>query len=235
MKIKSYLIELSLAILGVLIALLIDNIREEWKEKKLMNAYLNVVVDDLNDDILNLDNQLKIDSGWIRRMKILKDVVTTNQDLPTQPYSLNVWTESNHVHYRKLNAWDSLDLLALNLYGNTEYKTRKIGFSMIINSGLSHQLKNDILQKITIYYTTDSDELDLKTEIDHTCMWNAIPELNKYQGSFKAVIDSKEFNSTWFRNEVSGRYNTTLNEMKAKLKMRKKAEELILAIKATDI
>ena len=232
MKIKNYLKELSLAILGVLIALLIDNIREERKDEKLMNAYLNVVVDDLNYDISDLENQLKIDSAWARDMKLLKDILTINRDFTFQQYSLSAWTKSNNEPYRKLSTWDSLDYLALNLYGNTEYKTRKIGFSMIINSGLSHELENDILQKITLYYTTDSDELDFKTEIDNTCMWNAIPELNKYQGNFKSVINSKEFNSTWFRNEVSGRYNTRLNEMRAKLKMLKKAEELILIIRS---
>lgn len=232
MKIKEYLVELSLAILGVLIALLIDNIREEWKDEKLMNSYLNVVVDDLNFDIANLKSQLKTDSAWAKNMKILKDVLTTNADLPNQQYSLSIWTESTDVPYRKLSAWDSLDYYALNLYGNTEYKTRKIGFSMIVNSGLSHQIKNETLQKITLYYTTDSDELDFKTEIDNTCMWNAIPELNKYQGNFRSAIASKEFNSTWFRNEVAGRYNTRLNEMRAKIKILEKAEELIATITA---
>ncbi len=230
---KKYLIELSLAILGVLIALLIDNIREDWRDDQLVNAYLDIVVDDLNYDVYSLESQLKLDSAWSRNIKVLRDVLTTNRDLPDLNYSLASFTKGNVAPYRNLSTWDSLDYYALHLYGNTEYKTRKIGFSMIVNSGLNHQLDKDLLQKITLYYTTDSDELDFKTEIDNTCMWNAIPELNKYQGAFKSMILTKDFNTTWFRNEVTGRYNTRRNEMLAKIKMMEQAKELLAAIKAS--
>lgn len=230
MKIKQYLIELSLAILGVLIALLIDNVREDWRDRKLVKSYLEVVAEDLKFDISNIENQLKIDSGWVKGMQVLRDVFATNADLPKLTYGLDSWTKGKNVPYRKLSTWDSLDYYTMFLYGNTEYKTRKIGFSMIVNSGLSHQLQKDLLQRINIYYTTDSDELDLLVNIDHTCMWNGIPYFNKYQGRFKDVILRNDFDATLIRNEAIGRFGTVQREMDGKRRTIAKAKALLLAI-----
>jgi len=231
MKIKEYLKELSLTILGVLIALLIDNYREDIRDDKIVESYLGIVAEDLNYDIVNLNDQLKKDSAYAVKLGILSDVLTTNRDLPRLKFSLATWTTQNQAPYRKLDTWDSLDYYVLQLYSNNEYKTRKIGFSAIVNSNLGHRIKHDLLKKITIYYTTDSDNLDFCEEIDEKCLWNAIPYLNHHQGSFKNDILSKEFNSTLLRNEASGRYNTTLREMRVKKSMLEKARALLASIK----
>ncbi|MFM8914400.1 MAG: hypothetical protein ACKOE6_16005, partial [Flammeovirgaceae bacterium] len=192
---------------------------------------LDVVIDDLNFDIINLQEQLKQDSAWSKNMKVLRDVFATNADLPKLNYGLDAWTTGTQALYRKLNTWDSLDYYIFQLYGNTNYKTRKIGFSMIVNSGLSHQLPKDLLQKINVYYTTDSDELDNLVNIDNTCMWNAIPYLNKHQGRFKDVILQKDFDATLIRNEVTGRFATAQREMAGKIRTIAKATALMEAIK----
>ncbi|MBS1554304.1 MAG: hypothetical protein JSU09_05205 [Bacteroidetes bacterium] len=233
MKIKQYLVELSLAILGVLIALFIDNLREDWRDTKLVNSYLDVVVDDLNFDIINMEQQLKLDSSWTKEMQVLRDIFVSNPDLPELNYGLDVWTKGKPAAYRKLNTWDSLDYYIFHLYSNTGYKTRKVGFSIIVNSGLSHQLRKNLLQKINIYYTTDSDDLDNLVNIDNTCMWNAIPYLNKYQGRFKEVILNKDFDATLIRNEATGRLGTVQREMAAKVRTIAKARTLIQAINAS--
>lgn len=232
MKVKEYLKELSLVILGVLIALLIENFREDMRDDKVVKSYLDIVLEDLNFDILNLTDQLKEDSVYARGLERLSDVLTTNSDLPRLQYSLSFWTEQNVTPYKKLSTWDSLDYYTLKLYSNTHYKIRKIGFSTIVNSALSHRIKQDVLKKITIYYTTDSENLDFIQDIDEKCHWNAIPYLNKYQGSFKDVILTKDFNATLLRNEASGRFNTTLREMQAKRQMMEKARELLASIEA---
>jgi hypothetical protein len=232
MKIKQYLIELSLAILGVLIALFIDNLREDWRDSNLVNSYLDVVIDDLNFDIINMEQQLRLDSAWAKDMQILRDVFASNPDLPRLNYGLDVWTKGKSIAYRKLNTWDSLDYYTFRLYGNTNYKIRKVGFSIIVNSGLSNQIKKDLLQKINVYYTTDSDDLDNFVSIDNTCMWNAIPYLNKYQGRFKEVILNKDFDATLIRNEATGRLGTVQREMAAKVRTIAKARALIQAINA---
>lgn len=232
MKIKDYLKELSLTFLGVLIALIIDNYREDARDAHIVNSYLDIVAEDLNFDIRSLSDQLKADSLWAKRMKKLRDILDTNKDLPELKYGLASWTRGDVAPYVKLDTWDSLDYYILRLYDNTEYKTRKIGFSTIVNSGLSHQVDQKLLQQITLYYTTESDYLDFVVDIDNTCMWNAIPFLNQYQGTFRNFILRKDFNTTQLRNEATGRYNTRLNEMRAKAAMVTKAKELLAQVEA---
>jgi hypothetical protein len=227
MKIKEYLKEVSLTFLGVLIALIIDNYREDVRDRRIVNSYLDIVSEDLNFDIQSLTEQLKRDSAWAKRVKTLRDIFATNSDLPELKYGLASWSTGDVAPYRKLSGWDSLDYYTLRLYEDTEYKTRKIGFSTIVNSGLSHQIDQKLLQKITMYYTTESDYMDFVVGIDKTCMWNAIPFLNKHQGSFKDVVMRDDFNMTLLRNEATGRYNTRLNEMRVKVAMIERAKELL--------
>lgn len=230
MKIKEYLKELSLMILGVFIALAIDNYREDARDDRIVKSYLEIVKEDLNFDIDNLTDQLKHDSIYVKKLGLLSDVLATNADLPKLKFGLSVWTKQNSAAYRKLSDWDSLDYYTIQLYGNTQYTTRKIGFSTIINSNLSHQINLDLLKKITVYYTTDSDKLAFVTEIDDRCHWLGIEYANKYQGAFKNLILRDDFNSTQLRNEISGRYNTTLTEMNVKIAMIEKAKELLRTI-----
>lgn len=68
MKVKEYLKELSLTILGVLIALLIDNYREDVRDEKIVTSYLDIVAEDLNFDIQNLSKQLKQDSAYSKKL-----------------------------------------------------------------------------------------------------------------------------------------------------------------------
>lgn len=139
-------------------------------------------------------------------------------------------TSHDSAPYRNLSAWDSLDYYTIHLYDDNQYKIRKIGFSTIINSTLSHRIDQDVLKKITLYYTTDSDYLDFVTAIDDRCNWLAIRFLNQYQGSFKDNILNNNFNATHLRNEASGRYNTTSNEMYVKREMLNKAKELLATV-----
>jgi len=232
MKIKEYFKELSLTILGVLIALLIDNYRESVRDEKVIRSYLEIVVEDLGIDILKINQQLKWDSAYARDLKILSDVLTYNADLPQLKFSLASWTKQDQVPYRKLSEWDSLDYYTRSLYTNTEYKLRKIGFSTIVNSGLSHRIERDLLKEMTVYYTTESDFLDFIADVDDRCHWLGIEYLNQYQGSFKDVILQKGFDATQIRNEASGRYSTTLREMKAKQNVLEKAKTLLANIQA---
>lgn len=227
MKKIEYLKELSLVILGVLIALLIENYREDLRDQRIVNSYLDIVVEDLNFDILNLKNQIKVDSTYAGKLKILSDVLTTNADLPNLNYSLASWTKQDATPYRKLSNWDSLDYYTLYLYSNTEYKTRKIGFSTIVNSNLSHRIEQDLLKDITIYYTTESENLDFWSDVDDKCHWNAIPWLNKHQGDFRSVVLTSDFETTLLRNEASGRFNTMLREMHVKKLLAEKARQLL--------
>jgi hypothetical protein len=230
MKKIEYLKELSLVILGVLIALLIENYREDLRDQNIINSYLDIVVEDLNLDIRHLKDQLGQDSMYTGKLKILSDVLTDNRDLPHLDYSLASWTKQDETPYRNLRTWDSLDYYTLYLYNNTEYKTRKIGFSTIVNSNLSHRIERDLLKDITIYYTTESENLDFWSDVDDKCHWNAIPWLNKHQGSFKRVVLNSDFEATLLRNEASGRYNTMLREMGVKAALLGKAEQLLKKI-----
>src|SRR5690606_33068500 len=120
MKFKDYLLELSLVILGVLIALLIESQREHIRDKSTVRSYLGIIEEDLHFDVVNLTNQLKTDSAYAKNLKRLSDVLTTNDDLPQLRYGLSSWTEQDTVPYVKLSTWDSLDYYTLEMYSNTE-------------------------------------------------------------------------------------------------------------------
>jgi len=230
MKTKDYLKELSLTILGVLIALLIDNYRENVRDDKIINAYIDIIKEDLNIDIRSLSQQLTDDSTYATRLGFLSDEFDANPDLPRMNFALSSWTKRNPRPYRKLSAWDSLDFYTIQLYKNNQYSIRKIGFSTLVNSNLSHRVDPDLLKRITVYYTTDSDNLDFVTEVDDRCHWLGIEYLNGLQGSFKDNILNAGFDATQLRNEVSGRYSTTLNEMYVKRVMLEKAKELLASL-----
>src|SRR5690606_30897102 len=227
MKTKDYLKELSLTILGVLIALLIDNYRENVRDDKIISAYIDIIKEDLNIDIRSLTEQLKDDSTYASKLGLLTDEFDANPDLPRMTFALSSWTKRNPRPYRNLSTWDSLDYYTIQLYQNNQYRIRQIGFSTLVNSNLSHRMDIDLLKKITVYYTTDSDYLDFVTEVDDRCHWLGIEYLNGRQGSFKDNILNGGFDATQLRNEVSGRYSTTLNEMYVKRVMLNKAKELL--------
>ncbi len=230
MKTKDYLKELSLTILGVLIALLIDNYRENVRDDKIISAYIDIIKEDLNIDIRSLTQQLKDDSTYAGRLGFLSDEFDANPDLPKMKFALSSWTKRNPRPYRKLSTWDSLDYYTIQLYQNNQYSIRKIGFSTLVNSNLSHRVDPDLLKRITVYYTTDSDNLDFVTEADDRCHWLGIEYLNGLQGSLKNNILNAGFDATQLRNEVSGRYSTTLNEMYVKRVMLEKAKELLASL-----
>ncbi len=230
MKTKDYLKELSLTILGVLIALLIDNYRENVRDDKIISAYIDIIKEDLNIDIRSLTQQLKDDSTYAGRLGFLSDEFDANPDLPKMKFALSSWTKRNPRPYRKLSTWDSLDYYTIQLYQNNQYSIRKIGFSTLVNSNLSHRVDPDLLKRITVYYTTDSDNLDFVTEVDDRCHWLGIEYLNGLQGSLINNILNAGFDATQLRNEVSGRYSTTLNEMYVKRVMLEKAKELLASL-----
>lgn len=89
MKTRDYLKELSLTILGVLIALLIDNYREDIRDDRIVRSYLDIVAEDLHFDIHSLGTQLQMDSSYAKKLKALSDILTTNKDLPHLRYGLS--------------------------------------------------------------------------------------------------------------------------------------------------
>ena len=231
MKLKEYGKELSLTILGVLIALLIDNYRENVHDEKVVNAYLDIVTEDLNFDIAHLTDQLEADSFSVAHLKKLNDILSFNRDLPKMRYGLSSWRKQDSAGYRNLNTWDSLDYYSRFLYSATSYRIRQIGFSTIVNSGMSHQIDRELLKQVTVYYTTDSQSLDFVTDIDEKCLWNGIPFTNRYQGFFNHSFVIKDYEViTELRNHVGGRQSTLLNEMQAKRSIIQKAKELLEAL-----
>lgn len=87
MKFKDYLKELSLVILGVLIALLIENYREHIRDKSTVRSYLSIVEEDLNFDVINLVDQLKKRFGLRQKVEATKRC-THHQ---CRPYQSAIW------------------------------------------------------------------------------------------------------------------------------------------------
>jgi hypothetical protein len=134
MKIKTYLIELSLVVMGVLIALSVDNIREDINSDKSVKALLKVIKKDLQFDIDTLSMQLKQDSIIISNFRNLLSALESSE-------------------YERINTY------FYSLYYNSDYEMRAGGYKMLTNSNLFTHVELGLMTNITNYYETSLNDL----------------------------------------------------------------------------
>ena len=138
-KFSKYLLyavgEILLVVIGILIALQIDNWNEERISEKQMTSYLKSLENDLKTDTTNFVLVIKAYENIIARKENIKR--SDLENIPT----------------------DSLKLLI----GTTTFKhtTVQTTFKKITNSGITEITENDSLSKnIYNYYTTELDYLN---------------------------------------------------------------------------
>ena len=84
-RISKYLIyamgEIFLVVIGILIALSINNWNENNKNKTKEHVYLNKISDNLNDDIAFYKSNIACDSLGIIKLSIIKEALSTDEGI----------------------------------------------------------------------------------------------------------------------------------------------------------
>jgi len=145
-KFSKYLIyavgEIILVVIGILIALQINNWNEERKENAIIETYLNSMLVDLNNDVNQFDGIIK------------------NLDKQIKNNSLIFVSKE----YQK-KSLDSIVLIITSYF--TDYKIVDQTFQKIKNSGLSNQLgSKELNDAINDYYTVDLYRFNLFIDYD---------------------------------------------------------------------
>jgi hypothetical protein len=129
--------EIVLVVIGILIALQINNWNENKKKTKIGLQYLTEMISDLQNDVLQLD-------FYINKLK---------QSIKNQEAALNTKDIS------KLSI-DSLSMIINST--NLDFKTSELTFNKMNNLGITSLSNNDSLNlKITEYYNRDMVRLKL--------------------------------------------------------------------------
>ncbi len=144
--------EIVLVVIGILIALQINNWNEERKEKESLNAIYNLLISDLESDLKNIPEILKYNNN---KAPLLKHIIRGN--LSRNDYS------SNDRYY--------------NLIGGSEdFSLKTKGYEQLRNFNGSDFSSNEVQIKINDFYEKyntrleDLNELaleDLKSNYDY--------------------------------------------------------------------
>jgi len=145
-KFSKYLIyalgEIVLVVIGILIALQINNWNEERKEDAIIENYLNSMLVDLNNDVNRFD-------GIIENLN--KQIKNNSSIFESKEY--------------QNNSIDSIVLIITSYY--TDYKIVDQTFQKIKNSGLANQLgSKELNDAINDYYTVDLYSFNLFIDYD---------------------------------------------------------------------
>lgn len=139
-KIKSFLFytvgEIFLVVVGILIALQIDNWNRELQEEKELNEYLIKITENISSDLELADSLLN------RRFRIKQisqkglNVIASREEK-----SIEFATES------------------IILFNDFEFSSKKAGFESLVTSGYISKLRRSRLDSLLFQYYMDIDEL----------------------------------------------------------------------------
>ena len=199
--------EILLVVIGILIALQINNWNENRKNVSLAKKYILDIKNDLTNDTLTFNSALKRVNNSVRKNKILLNSDLTI-DLSIDSLSLFVSTsfhstriyKINNATYLKLSNTGFLDsglfsgiFTDINAYYNKEY----VAYSEFIEW--------DEEQSIDIFH---SDFLgSYKSVVDLSSLDAKEDSLSNYQVNKEDAVNFKKFiNSTEFRNKTWANY-----------------------------
>jgi hypothetical protein len=193
MKFKNYIIELSLVVIGILIAISVDNVREDMKNNASTRALLKVITEDLTFDIDTITTQLHLDSASIRGYRMVIAQLDSNQ-------------------FEKVSA------AMRGLYYNSEYEPRLTGYKMLTNSNMLMQVDVDLMEYITNYYETSTSDLKSWSRKDDLVASKMVDFLIKNQNNFTARANGDKTIASELKQLVISKEFLLSNEM-----VRKKA------------
>ena len=123
--------EIILVVIGILIALSINNWNENNKNKTKEHVYLNKISDNLNDDIAFYKSNIAGDSLGIIKLSIIKEALSNK----------------NETDFNKIKKH------ILTLMIGQEFTVNKTAFDNIVASGQIDVISNDnIVDELLLYY-----------------------------------------------------------------------------------
>ncbi|WP_052188182.1 DUF6090 family protein [Cellulophaga sp. Hel_I_12] len=126
--------EIILVVIGILIALQINNWNEERKENKQERFILQKLLNDLNSDIADIDNQISVSKSNLLDFKEAANILLNNE-------------------VGDINTFNDKISNVLNISGFNQKNTT---FSNLISTGKIELIKNQALSdSIVIYYNSD--------------------------------------------------------------------------------
>ncbi|MDF0708497.1 DUF6090 family protein [Flagellimonas okinawensis] len=198
--------EIVLVVIGILIALQINNLNERKKEEKYLNVTYSQIQKDLKVDTLETSRIIKV---YIEKISRLTDIVERNT--PASYY--DTINETNYANCEKcLNAiayadpflkldkgYQLLKSINTNQAGKIDSLSSKIDF---FYKTFSPQLNdiNDILLKNV------SDEVDRCQKYDWFVEWSYL-ERRKYNKEFvKYIFENEEYRTRCARDLIYSKY-----------------------------
>jgi hypothetical protein len=205
-KLKEYLIELSLIVLGVFIAISVDDYREKSKTDAMLRSYLQVLKNDLGENIKLLDEEIFYDSIALNRIGLILGKLEGKR-------------------------YEGIDTLVMSLTEHSSFTLIDTGFSMITQSGNSHTMETARLAQLTDLFGAAMTDLNFYQNADADSHDRAITFFIKHHPHIgERVRLPKSEVSEALMHVAMGRLITMTAERDQKKKLRKKIVEVMEAV-----
>ena len=202
-KVKDYLIELSLIVVGVLIAISVDDYREKSKTDEMLQSYIDVMKNDLRENLRLLEDEIYYDSIALDRLALMVD------KLGRQDYS-------------------GIDSLARYLTEHSSFTVNDTGFRMIMQSGNSHKMETDKLARLNNLFGASMTDLNFFQSADLNNMRLAMTFFMKHHMRIQELLTQGRTDlATELTNLAFSRMITMRAEREEKKKFRTKVMEIV--------
>ncbi|GMN10040.1 hypothetical protein MTsPCn9_15450 [Croceitalea sp. MTPC9] len=204
--------EIILVVIGILIALQINNWNEQRKAKEIEKEILTQFKEDLKGDITSIEDV----EYWMQK------VIASSKIVVSHLKEKKSWHDSLAIHF---DLWNDFEQLSLNSAGITNLKSR--GVELLTNQSLRNQIINlydqtyYYIQKSNDFFREDHVHMTYKKYLEHIepIKWreSAIPS------DYQKLLEDKEFinHVQWIRNaaEYDSEYHiSAINEIKKVIK-----------------
>jgi Family of unknown function (DUF6090) len=240
--------EIVLVVIGILIALSINNWNEERKDSILEKYYLNRLIDDLKADITEIDSTAKYASKFISIGNNILELLGENyiSDLKKLSNSSPVFFIENALNQNSERiALENFGQSFGYLFDERLVDMNNFTYNELISTGKFEVIKNRILRKdITNYYLSFNAVLDVQdnllfsiSEYNKALKNNNIPIINSFsfeelkiqlnsiegqelQTSLKNLIWNHAYSISPFQNKFKPLSNELIKEIKNYLKQK---------------
>ncbi|RNC92088.1 MAG: hypothetical protein ED555_02980 [Allomuricauda sp.] len=204
--------EIILVVIGILIALQINNWNEQRKAKTIEKEILIQFKEDLKGDIESIARV----EHWMQK------VIASSKIVVVQLKEKRAWNDSLAIHF---DLWNDFDQLSLNSAAISNLRSR--GVELITNQSLRNQIIRlydqtyFYIQKSNDFFREDHVHITYKKYLEHIepVQWRVAAIPSDYQ----KLLEDKEFINyvQWIRNaaEFDSKYHvTTTNEIEEVIK-----------------
>ena len=215
--------EIVLVVIGILIALQINNWNENLKSNKLKDYYLKSLVEDLSRDTSGINSVANWQKNEIYRLQKFKDRIYGQASITIDTIKKIAQFEFDGEYFVKRN-YNNNTFSTIISSGNIELFDRNLINELMqlqkIQQDEINRSKNNLAQYDFISNNYDtryppvSEERSSNNFVQHL-LWNNIDEKD-FVGNFMAILDSKKFT-----------FESTLVDQK---KVKDKSEEILLLI-----